>query len=208
MTDAPGDRLRSLAGVQRVPTPKLELFVVRGFLDQEACTALIERIDANRRPSQIADDQGIASFRTSETCDLDHSEPLVGAVDEAIAALLGLPLNLSEPIQGQRYAVGQEFKPHTDTFEPTGADYFRHCAESGNRSWTAMIYLNQPEDGGATRFKAIGKTIQPEMGKLLMWNNLLADGRPNPATLHQGMRVRKGTKYIVTKWFRERAVRP
>ena len=97
---------------------------------------------------QIADDQGIASFRTSETCDLDRSEPLVGAVDEAIAALLGLPLNLSEPIQGQRYAVGQEFKPHTDTFEPTGADYFRHCAESGNRSWTAMIYLNQPEDGG------------------------------------------------------------
>ena len=29
--------------------------------------------------------------------------------------------------------------------------------------------------------------------------------RPNPATLHQGMRVRKGCKYILTKWFRERA---
>ena len=68
-----------------------------------------------------------------------------------------------------------------------------------------MIYLNQPEDGGATRFKLIGKTVQPETGKLLAWNNLLPDGRPNPATLHQGMRVRKGNKYILTKWFRERA---
>ena len=117
--------------------------------------------------------------------------------------MLGLPLAASEPMQGQRYAPGQEFKPHTDTFEPTGADYFTHCAASGNRSWTAMIYLNHPDEGGATRFKAIGKTVQPETGKLLAWNNLLADGRPNPATLHQGMKVRKGTKYVLTKWFRE-----
>ena len=98
---------------------------------------------------------------------------------------------------------GQEFKPHTDTFEPGGADFFAHCAEQGQRTWTAMLYLNEPEDGGATRFKAIGKTIQPETGKLLAWNNLLPDGSPNAATLHQGMKVRRGTKYIITKWFRE-----
>ena len=36
-----------------------------------------------------------------------------------------------------------------------------------------MIYLNEPEDGGATRFKTIGKSVQPETGKLLTWNNLL-----------------------------------
>jgi prolyl 4-hydroxylase len=115
-----------------------------------------------------------------------------------------LALDASEPIQGQRYAPGQEFKPHTDTFEPGGYDFLLHTSERGQRTWTAMIYLNQPEDGGATRFKAIGKTVQPETGKLLAWNNLLPDGRPNPATLHQGMKVRRGTKYVVTKWFRER----
>ena len=202
----PGERLRSTAGVQRVPTPKLELFVVRDFLSEATCAALISQIDDRRHPSEIADDQGIVAFRTSETCDLDPADLVVAKVDEAIAALLGLSADLSEPMQGQRYAPGQEFKPHTDTFEPTGADYYLHCAESGNRSWTAMIYLNEPEDGGATRFKTIGKTIHPEAGKLLAWNNLLPDGRPNPATLHQGMKVRRGTKYIVTKWFRERAV--
>jgi prolyl 4-hydroxylase len=67
-----------------------------------------------------------------------------------------------------------------------------------------MIYLNRPEDGGATRFKEIGKTIQPETGKLILWNNLLPDGMPNGATLHQGMKVRRGTKYVLTQWFRER----
>jgi prolyl 4-hydroxylase len=190
--------------VQRVPTRELELFIVRNFIDRESCAALIERIDANRRPSTIADDVGVANFRTSETCDLDRRDPVVAALDRRIEDLLGLQPDTGEPPQGQRYAPGQEFRAHTDTFEPGGYDFYVHTAGMGQRTWTAMIYLNEPEDGGATRFKLIGKTIQPETGKLLAWNNLLPDGRPNPATLHQGMKVRRGTKYIVTKWFRER----
>jgi len=200
----PEGRLRATPGVQRVPNAELALFIVRNFLNPEMCTQLIARIDARRRPSTIADDNGVPAFRTSETCDLDWRDPLVTAVDMQIAELLGLSLATSEPLQGQRYAVGQEFKPHTDTFEPGGAAYYEHCAKTGQRTWTAMIYLNQPEEGGATRFKAIGKTIQPEVGKLLAWNNLLPGGGPNPATLHQGMKVRRGRKYVLTKWFRER----
>src|SRR5438477_5301944 len=199
-----GARLAKAPGVQRVPTRELELFVVRHFLDPETCAALIERIDLNRRPSGIADDIGVANFRTSETCDLDWRDPVVAEVERRISGLLGISLEASEPPQGQRYAPGQEFRAHTDTFEPGGYDYYVHTAERGQRTWTAMIYLNEPEDGGATRFKLIGKTVQPETGKLLTWNNLLPDGEPNPATLHQGMKVRRGTKYIVTKWFRER----
>jgi prolyl 4-hydroxylase len=67
-----------------------------------------------------------------------------------------------------------------------------------------MIYLNAVEAGGATRFKVLGKTFQPEQGKLLCWNNRLPDGGVNPATLHHGMKVRRGVKYIITKWYRER----
>lgn len=201
--DGPAQRLRATAGVQRVPTRELELFIVKGFLDEETCAALIERIDLQRRPSTIADDYGIANFRTSETCDLDSSDPFVARVDEQFCDLLGIPPDRGEPLQGQRYAPGQEFKPHTDTFNPGGYDFYVHTANQGQRTWTAMVYLNEPEDGGATRFKTIGKTIQPETGKLLAWNNLLADGHPNPATLHQGMKVRRGTKYVLTKWFRE-----
>jgi len=201
----PVERLAARPGIQRVPTRELELFILRGFLDDATCQTLIERIDAKRRPSELADDLGIANFRTSETCDLDWRDPVIGAVDSRIAELLGLPLAASEPLQGQRYAPGQEFKAHTDTFEPGGYDFHFHTADRGQRTWTAMVYLNQPEEGGATRFKTIGKTVQPERGKLLAWNNLFPDGRPNPATLHQGMKVRRGTKYILTKWFRERS---
>ena len=45
-------------------------------------------------------------------------------------------------MQGQRYEVGQEFKAHTDYFEPSGADFAKFCAVAGQRTWTVMIYLN------------------------------------------------------------------
>jgi prolyl 4-hydroxylase len=197
-------RLAAESGVQKVPSPKLDLFILRDFLDPGLCAAIIAQIERQRRPSTIADDAGIANYRTSETCDLDRDDPAAAEVDRRICSLLGLDPSLGEPIQGQRYDVGQEFRAHTDTFNPGGYDYYVHTAEGGQRTWTAMIYLNAPDDGGATRFKTIGKTVQPEAGKLLAWNNLLPDSSPNPATLHQGMKVRRGVKYIITKWFRER----
>lgn len=197
-------RLAAGAGVQRVPSPKLTLFMKRGFLDAPACAGLIALIDANRRPSTISDPNGDHAFRTSETCDLDGRDPLVATVEAAIADSTGLRPAYGEPIQGQRYAVGQEFKAHTDYFEPDGVDFHRYCAVAGNRTWTVMIYLNEPEAGGATRFKAAGKTVQPETGKLLAWNNRRPDGSLNPATIHHGMKVRAGVKYVITKWFRER----
>ena len=89
---SPAEKLAATAGVQRVPTKELELFVVRDFLNAATCADLIERIDAKRRPSEIADDTGIANFRTSETCDLDWRDPVVGQVDRRVADLLGLSL--------------------------------------------------------------------------------------------------------------------
>jgi prolyl 4-hydroxylase len=197
-------RLSAQPGIQRVPSPKLTLFIQRDFLDARECAALIERIDADRRPSTIADPNGDTAFRTSETCDLSDADPLVAAINRRLADATGLDPAHGEPLQGQRYAVGQEFKAHTDYFEPTGADFARYCSVAGNRTWTLMVYLNTPEAGGATRFKAIDKTIQPEPGKLIGWNNRRLDDTPNPATIHHGMKVRAGVKYVITKWYRER----
>lgn len=193
------------AGAQRVPAAALTLYIRRGFADAAECAALCAAIDAGARPSTITDDvAGDGAFRTSSTCDLDRADAVVAALDARICAWAGLDPAHGEPMQGQRYRPGQEFKPHTDYFEPSGPDHALHCATAGQRTWTAMLYLNEPAAGGATRFRAIDKIVRPETGKLLCWNNLYEDGTPNPATLHQGMKVRVGTKYVVTKWFRER----
>ena len=197
-------RLAAHPGLQRVPSPKAEVFQCKRFAPPDLAAALIALIEADRRPSTIADDNGDAYFRTSETCDLAADLPAVQQVEAMITQLSGIDPAFGEPLQGQRYAEGQEFKPHTDYFAPGGRDFEKFCSQSGNRTWTFMIYLNDVTAGGATRFKLLDKTFQPEVGKLLCWNNRLPDGGVNHTTLHHGMKVRKGVKYVITKWYRER----
>ncbi len=197
-------RLLAQPGVKRVPTDKLELLQCRDFAPLDLCQRLIALIEAGRRPSTLADAGDDHYFRTSETCDLAPDHPAVCEVEALLAQLSGIDPAHGEPLQGQRYDVGQEFKPHCDYFNPGGQDWERYCSVSGQRSWTFMVYLNDVEAGGATRFKCIGKTFRPETGKLLCWNNRRPEGRENPNTLHQGMKVRKGLKYVITKWYREK----
>ncbi|OYW47445.1 MAG: oxygenase [Novosphingobium sp. 12-63-9] len=196
--------LLAIPGMMKVPTPRADLFILRDFLSPAECASLVARIERERRPSTIADANGDYAFRTSETCDLPMDDPEVSVLDEKLSALSGIARTFGEPIQGQRYEVGQEFKAHTDYFDPHGGDFARYCTVSGQRTWTFMVYLNAPDAGGATRFKVIDKLIQPEQGKLVCWNNRRPDGTINPATLHHAMKVRKGLKYVITKWYREK----
>lgn len=204
LPDSIAAKIAAQPGVQRVPTPKAVLFQRKRFVAPDLAAELITLIDAGRRPSTIADDNGDPVFRTSETCDLSAELPAVQKIEALLAELSGIDPAFGEPLQGQRYAEGQEFKPHTDYFAPGGRDFAKFCTLSGNRTWTFMIYLNDVAAGGATRFKLLDKTFQPETGKLLCWNNRLPDGGINPATLHHGMKVRKGVKYVITKWYREK----
>ncbi|MGB3167612.1 MAG: 2OG-Fe(II) oxygenase [Alteraurantiacibacter sp.] len=208
LATAPGttrpDILLEHGGVRRLPTPRATVFDAPRFLPPDLCVELIALIDKDRRPSTIADANGDNYFRTSETCDLAESEPAVQELERRLFALGRIDPVYGEPLQGQRYEVGQEFKPHTDYFEPNGADFTKYCSVAGNRTWTFMIYLNDVEVGGATRFKVLKKMFQPKTGKLVCWDNRREDGTPNPATLHHGMKVRNGVKYVITKWYRER----
>lgn len=196
--------LAAYPAMQRIASARIEMFILRDFLDSTHCADLIALIEAQHRPSTLADHNGDASFRTSSTCDLPHDQPAVAKLADMLTAISGIDPRYGEPLQGQRYETGQEFKAHTDYFEPNNPDYQRYCAVAGQRTWTYMVYLNNVKAGGATRFKAIDKIVQPECGKLVLWNNRRPDGSPNPATLHHAMKVRQGHKYVITRWYRER----
>ena len=190
--------------VQRVPSDKIELFQMRDFANPQLCQQLMALIERDRRPSTLADAGDDRYFRTSETCDLPEADEAVREMEQLLTKLNGIDPSYGEPLQGQRYEVGQEFKPHCDYFNRGGRDWDRYCAVAGQRTWTFMVYLNDVEAGGATRFKAVNKTFRPEVGKLLCWNNRRLDGSENPNTIHHGMKVRKGVKYVITKWYREK----
>lgn len=198
-----GARLDALPTVQRVDIADVQVFYHDQFLNAAQCKRLIALIDADRRPSTLLSDRPEENFRTSESCDMDRWSPDVRPIDEAIAALLGVDPKFGETMQGQRYAPGQHFRAHHDYFFNTESYWHRVRQDGGQRTWTAMIYLNDVEEGGATWFPQAGIRVAPKRGLLLAWNNMSADGSPNTLTLHEGMPVVKGVKYIVTKWFRE-----
>jgi prolyl 4-hydroxylase len=187
----------------RAPVDPLLFYQLPDYLDAAQCDALIALIDAGRRPSTLLTERNQTGFRTSESCDMDRHSPAVAPIDTGIAQLLGIDPAFGETMQGQRYAPGQHFRAHHDWFHENETYWPAMKAQGGQRTWTAMIYLNDVEEGGATWFPQAGIKVAPRRGLLLAWSNMNADGSPNLQTLHEGMPVLAGTKYIITKWFRE-----
>ena len=191
------------AGAGRADTAKFTLWYVENFLSADDCTFLIDCVERNRRPSILLSDDPEQNFRTSDSGNLDRWDERVRGIDRRICTLMGLDERQGETLQGQRYAPGQFFRTHHDFFHTDQAYWAVQQAAGGQRTWTAMIYLNQPEQGGETAFTAAGLVVPPRAGLLLIWDNMDANGAPNLYAAHEGRPVEAGVKYIVTKWFRE-----
>lgn len=203
-----GERVRSRLTaddqVYRIETDVAELFAIGDFLSGDECARLIAMIDAVAEPSPLYDMDYAAGFRTSYSGNLDPADPFVAGISRRIDDVLGLPAEVGEAVQGQRYMPGQQFKPHNDWFYTTEKYWQMERKRGGQRSWTAMVFLNEVEQGGETHFVNVGIKIQPKSGVLLLWNNALPDGTPNEGTLHAGTPVEAGIKYVITKWYRTR----
>lgn len=205
---AVGEIVRTrLAGdplVYKVPTTKAEIFAIGDFLSAGECQQLIDMIDAVARPSSLHELDYASGFRTSFSGDLDPSDSFVKGIARRIDDALGIDPAFGEPIQGQRYLPGQQFKPHNDWFYTSEKYWKLEQARGGQRSWTAMAYLNAVEEGGDTHFTHVGIKIEPKPGVLMIWNNAHPDGTPNVDTMHAGSPVGKGAKYVITRWYRTR----
>ena len=201
-------RLQKRPNVLKLPSPDLEIFIVRDFLTTGECAELCDRIDAHRQPSGLLGEYPDPDFRTSDSCNMNPVDSIVLKVEAKITDLMGIHPQHGETIQGQRYAVGQQFKAHNDFFHTSQPYWPAMDKAGGQRTWTAMVFLNEPEAGGQTAFPKANVKVTPRVGNLLTWNNLDKYGDPNPFSLHQGMPVEAGVKYVITKWYRERFWNP
>jgi len=198
------NRLLRTPGAFKVPAQGLDIFIVRDFLTPAECAQVIELIDKDRVPSGLLADTPDPEFRTSESCNLRLTDPINILVERKINALTGIEPSHGETIQGQRYAKGQQFKEHHDFFYTSEPYWPEQDRQGGQRTWTAMIFLNEPEGGGQTHFPKANVRVTPRTGNLLAWNNLDSFGQPNTFSLHTGCPVDAGVKYVITKWYRER----
>lgn len=196
-----------IPNAENIETSKLEIYHLNHFLSAAESAQVIELIRSNLRPSGLSSYEKDTSFRTSRTCDLtalNHS--FINDIDNRICQILGIDPSYSEGIQGQYYDEGEQFKAHTDYFEPNEIE--AHGGVMGQRTYTFMIYLNDVEGGGETSFANIDTSFQPTTGSAVIWNSLNPDGSTNMNSLHQAHPVTKGYKAIITKWFRSNSRLP
>lgn len=120
---------------------------------------------------------------------------------------LGVPLANAEHLDLLRYLPGQEYRPHRDYLPPSAPGNTPDPRHPGQRVHTVFAYLADVDAGGETDFPLLGVRITPKTGRVVHFVNLTADGQPDPRTLHAGMPVIAGVKWLGTLWTRQRRIR-
>lgn len=120
------------------------------------------------------------------------------------------PENLEHP-RFQKYKVGGTYRSHYD-FILLDKEYTEyHFSRGGQRIKSYILYLNDDFEGGETIFPRKSIIVEPEVGKIIEWNNVVPGIDINSkesydlTTSHSALPVLKGTKYIFAIFLRERS---
>lgn len=153
------------------------------FLTEEECNLLIAMGESGSlNPGRLSN--GKLGYRKAQVRWFE-SNTFISKIKEKVSELSNTNLEQQERFHFVKYAINGEYKPHYD-----GKD----------RCKTALIYLNDGFKGGETYFPNIDRKIKPEIGKLIIWDNIDANGDNDKDSFHAGLPVEFGTKYIAVIW--------
>lgn len=197
--------LQPVARVEQSKRP--QVWVVDDLLSADECRLLVACAEPRLQRSRTVDPEtGLPvpmELRTSEDASFDPvlEDLALRLVQLRMATAAGIPLSHAENLTVLRYRPGEEYRPHRD-YRPPGS-IERDRPEAGNRRRTICVYLNEPEAGGETEFPVAGLTVKPRAGRAVVFDNLHADGRPDTDSLHAGLPVQRGEKWLATLWIRQ-----
>ena len=184
-----------------------EVMVFANLLSPAECEALMDAARPRLSRSFTVDTQTggeeLHPDRTSQGMFFTRSEnEVVQRVEARIAKLLNWPIKNGEGLQVLRYPPGAQYRPHYDYFDPAQPGTAAILKRGGQRVGTLIMYLYEPEAGGATVFPDIDLQVAPRRGQAVFFS--YAQASPASRTLHGGAPVTVGEKWIATKWLRER----
>ena len=173
---------------------------IPGVLSAEGCRHICRLAEPGLRPSFVVDPQTRQRrphpVRSSMSIGLgpDLEDLVVGVLNDRIAALSGTLREQGEPLHVLRYQGDQQYRLHSDALP--GVD--------NQRGWTLLLYLNDEYAGGETVFPELGLSVRGRPGEALLFRNLDDAGRPDPLMRHAGLPVSSGTKWLATRWIRQK----
>jgi prolyl 4-hydroxylase len=181
-------------------SPDVVLF--RGFFTARECDYLAGLAEPMLEPAVVIDPRSgryiLDPVRKSDGAafPLALENPAVRALNRRIAVASGTDVAQGEPLQIISYRPGQHYKPHLDAI--AGSD--------NQRVLTMLVYLNEGYGGGETAFLDGGPVVRAAKGDAVLFRNVDAAGRPDPASRHAGREVTSGRKLIASRWIRERPI--
>lgn len=192
-----GDPLSLPPGRRLSEAPEVTLFP--HLFSAAECDYLMQAEPAYR-PSMVIDETTGRDvpdrIRTSDGTVIHWliEDPAIHALNRRLAAASGTSVDQGEPLQILRYRPSQQYRNHFD-FVP-GAE--------NQRMLSALVYLNDGFKGGETCFVRTGLKVKGRKGDALVFRNLGADRRADPLSEHAGLPVTSGTKFLASRWIRER----
>jgi prolyl 4-hydroxylase len=201
-------------GEVRVAFHSVRPYVVlfNNVLTHDECDQLIAQSMPALERAQVVDStrggSRVDHRRTSELTTLKRgTTPLLSRIDARIAAITGVSVPQGEDLQVMRYGVGAEYTPHFDYFDLDRPGQALHLTNGGQRIASLVIYLNDVEAGGETVFPEVGLSVAPAKGSAVYFAYTDAQSRCDPLSFHAGAPVKRGEKWIATRWMRERGFR-
>lgn len=189
--------------------PRIEM--ARRFLSADEAEHVIALARDRLGEAGVSLDSGIgkSSGRTAWNAWIQHDhDSTIQALCQRLAVLAGHPLAHAESLQVVYYAPGGEYRAHFDAYDVSTERGQRYTQRGGQRLCTAILYLNDVEAGGRTRFPRLDLAIRPELGNVLVFDSCESGTRRvHPLALHASEPLEAGEKWIANLWFRERPYR-
>jgi len=185
-------------------SPDPHVAVARALFTPDECAHIRTLSSPRMVPSVVVDPATRREIphpiRTSEGTVLGpiQQDLVIHALDRRIAAASGTRVEQGEPLTVLRYAPGQQYRLHHDCLP----------GEANQRAMTAIVYLNDDYDGGATQFPAIDIEFRGRTGDMILFANTIANGQVDERSRHAGLPVTRGEKWICTRWIRARDFDP
>ena len=185
-----------------------DIFQIRHLLSNLECEYIKYTAAPYMRPSMTVDPVTKKhvkdTLRTSFSASIDWltEDPAINMIMQKSCKNFGVSAKQSETLHVLHYSIGQEYKPHYDFFGGiASSDNFR---PEQQRIKTICLYLNDVEQGGQTSFPKLNKIVEARMGNGVFFENINQQSKqPYIESLHAGMPVLQGEKWLATLWIHE-----
>lgn len=145
------------------------------------------------------------NIRKSKTCWLTKDDPNIKKIIQRVCDIHGYSIQNAEDLQVVKYDKNGYYNEHHDSCCDDNDKCIEFNERGGNRLVTMVIYLNDGFSGGATRFVNLNKDIKPEKYSGILFHPMNKKGdKCHHNSLHAGLPIDNGNKYIANVWIRER----